>query len=69
MGFENISADGVVPVFYNMLTQKLVSNPLFSVWLSKNPQGQNGGELMLGAIDSSRYTGPMYAPFSSLRLF
>jgi hypothetical protein len=44
---------------YNILNQGLVSQPVFSFWLSKNPQGQNGGEMMLGGINSARYTGPL----------
>jgi cathepsin D len=63
MAYQNISADGVVPVFYNMVTQNLVAEKLFSVWLSKNPQGENGGSLILGGTDSSLYTGSInYVP-------
>jgi len=66
MAFSSISVDGVVPVFYNIVEQGLVSEPIFSVWLSKNAQGQNGGELLLGAIDDSKYTGPInYVPLTS----
>jgi len=66
MAFTYISADGVTPVFYNMIAQQLVAQPLFSFWLSKNPQGQNGGELVLGGIDTTRYTGPInYVPLTA----
>jgi cathepsin D len=66
MAFEQISADNVVPVFYNMIAQNLVSQPLFSFWLSKNPQGQNGGSLVLGGVDNTLYTGSInYVPLSS----
>jgi len=66
MAFERISADGVIPVFYNMISQNLIPEPLFSVWLSKNPQGTNGGELILGGIDSSLYNGSInYVPLIS----
>jgi len=66
MAFVNISADGVVPVFYNMMSQKLVAQTLFSVWLSKNPQGTNGGSLILGGLDSTKYTGSInYVPLIS----
>jgi len=43
MAFETISVDNVMPVWYNILSQKLVTNPVFGVWLSSNPQGSNGG--------------------------
>jgi len=66
MAFEQISADNVVPVFYNMIAQNLVSQSLFSFWLSKNPQGQNGGSLVLGGVDNTLYTGSInYVPLSS----
>jgi len=63
MAYESISADGVIPVFYNMIAQNLVPQKVFSFWLSKDPSGQTGGELLLGGIDSSMYTGPInYVP-------
>jgi cathepsin D len=57
LAFQSISVDGVVPVWYNMVAQNLVTQPIFGVWLSSNPQSQNGGELTLGGVDSTRYTG------------
>ena len=55
--FKSISVDNVTPVWYNLLTQNLVSQPVFGVWLSNNPRGQNGGELLLGGVNNKRYTG------------
>jgi len=60
MGFDSISVDAVVPPWYNMISQKLVSASLFSFWLSKDPRGQAGGELTLGGVNTARYTGPVY---------
>jgi cathepsin D len=57
MGWYEIAVNGIVPPFYNMVSQKLVENAYFAFWLSKNPKGQNGGELCLGCVDSSKYTG------------
>ena len=59
LAFETISVDHVTPVWYNILTQKLVDQPVFSFWMSKNPQGANGGEMMLGGVNASRYTGQL----------
>lgn len=61
LAFETISVDAVTPVWYNILDQGLVSQPVFSFWLSKEPQGLNGGEMLLGGVNASRYTGDMYA--------
>jgi cathepsin D len=57
MAFVTISVDHVTPVWYNLLSQGLVTKPIFSFWLSSNPQGQNGGELYLGGTDPKYYTG------------
>jgi cathepsin D len=57
MAYVTISVDHVTPVWYNIISQHLVDTPVFAFWLSKNPRGQNGGELTLGGVDSSRYTG------------
>jgi len=65
LGFVSISVDGVTPPWYNLLSQKLVTTPVFSVWLSKNPRGQNGGQLILGGTDPAYYTGEItYTPLT-----
>jgi len=56
MAFKSISVDGVVPPFYNLVAQKLVANNIFAFWLNRSNKGQ-GGELTLGGIDKSHYTG------------
>jgi len=56
LAFQSISVDDVVPPFVSMVEQGLVDQPLFSVYLS-NGDGSSGSELLLGAIDSSKYTG------------
>jgi len=66
MAYESISVDAVTPVWYNILSQGLVTDPVFSFWLSQNPSDQVGGELTLGGTDPSRYTGSFqYAPLTS----
>lgn len=66
MAFETISVDHVTPVFYNIMSQNLISDALFAFWLSKNPNSGPGGEITLGAVDSTRFTGPIhYVPLSS----
>jgi len=46
-------------VWYNILDQKLVSQPVFSFWLSRDSSSSSGGELTLGGLDSTHYTGPI----------
>jgi len=59
MAFESISADHVTPVWYNVLSQGLVKAGVFAFWLSKDASASVGGELNLGGVDPSRFTGPI----------
>nr|ABY87034.1 pepsinogen A1 [Epinephelus coioides]ABY87036.1 pepsinogen A1 [Epinephelus coioides] len=64
LAFQTIAADNVVPVFDNMVKQGLVSQPLFSVYLSSH--GEQGSEVVFGGIDSSHYTGQVtWVPLTS----
>jgi cathepsin D len=66
LAFESISVDAVTPVWYNIMSQKLVDQNVFSFWLSKNEDATIGGELILGGVDTNRFTGPItYAPLFS----
>ncbi|CAL8323293.1 unnamed protein product [Merluccius merluccius] len=55
LAFQSIASDNVVPVFDNMLKQNLVSQALFSVYLSSHNQG--GSVVVFGGIEESYYTG------------
>ncbi|XP_068453350.1 pepsin A-like [Clinocottus analis] len=57
LAFQSIASDNVVPVMDNMIKEGLVSQPLFSVYLSGN--SDQGSEVVFGGIDSSHYTGPI----------
>lgn len=66
MGYKEISVDGVTPPFYNMVSQKLVDEPVFSFWLNRNASGSEGGELLLGGVDKAHYTGNItYTPVTT----
>ncbi|XWS36782.1 hypothetical protein CRYUN_Cryun20dG0115500 [Craigia yunnanensis] len=57
LGFQEISVGGAVPVWYNMVDQGLVKEPVFSFWLNRNIEGEEGGEIVFGGIDSNHYKG------------
>ncbi|NXN93352.1 CATE protein, partial [Rhinopomastus cyanomelas] len=59
LAYPSLAVDGVTPVFDNMMAQDLVELPLFSVYMSGNPESPLGGELLFGSFDTSRFTGTL----------
>ncbi|XP_016005123.2 cathepsin D [Rousettus aegyptiacus] len=59
MAYPRISVNNVLPVFDNLMQQKLVDKNIFSFYLNRDPNAQPGGELMLGGTDSKYYTGSL----------
>ncbi|XP_062949646.1 pepsin A-5 [Cynocephalus volans] len=57
LAYPSISASGATPVFDNIWDQKLISEDLFSVYLS--PDEESGSVVIFGGIDSSYYTGSL----------
>ncbi|XP_042737922.1 pepsin A [Lagopus leucura] len=64
LAFPSISSSGATPVFDNMMSQDLVSQDLFSVYLSKD--GESGSFVLFGGIDPN-YTskGIYWVPLSA----
>jgi len=67
LGFQSIAVEGATPVWYNMVDQKKVDEPVFAFWLNRKPGVfSTGGELHLGGVDSSKYTGDFhYVPLTN----
>ncbi|KAM7165185.1 pepsin A-like [Macrochelys suwanniensis] len=64
LAFPSISSSGATPVFDNMMNEGLVSQDLFSVYLSSDDQ--SGSFVMFGGIDSSYYSGNLnWIPLSA----
>lgn len=57
MAFRRISVNGVETVPNNMFAQGLVKQNVFSFWLDRDPNNQNGGEIFFGGSDPKYYTG------------
>ncbi|XP_038636710.1 cathepsin E-B-like [Scyliorhinus canicula] len=57
LGYPSLAEGGAIPVFDRMMYQNLLEEPVFSVLINREADSENGGELLLGGIDHSRYTG------------
>ncbi|KAL9250929.1 Aspartic proteinase A1-like protein [Drosera capensis] len=57
LGFQEISVGNAVPVWYNMVKQGLVKEPVFSFWLNRKVDEEVGGEIVFGGSDPSHYKG------------
>ncbi|KAF2285725.1 hypothetical protein GH714_007442 [Hevea brasiliensis] len=57
LGFEEISVGKAVPVWYNMVNQGLVKEPVFSFWFNRNADEDEGGEIVFGGMDPKHYKG------------
>lgn len=63
LAFDNIAAGGAVPPFYNMMEDKSLYKPVFSLWLNGPAGTEQQGELILGGIDKGRFEGALsFAP-------
>ena len=63
LGFDTISVNGMVPPWYNLMNQGLVTEKMFSFWLAKTPSSAEGGELVFGGYNAKRFTGEIiYTP-------
>ncbi|KAL3627450.1 hypothetical protein CASFOL_028813 [Castilleja foliolosa] len=57
LGFKEISVGNATPVWYNMMKQGLVKEPVFSFWLNRNAQEEEGGEIVFGGVDPKHFKG------------
>ncbi|PHT49513.1 Aspartic proteinase A2 [Capsicum baccatum] len=57
LGFQDVAAGRVTPVWYNMLLQHIVTQPIFSFWLNRDPKSRLGGEILFGGVDCTHFRG------------
>ncbi|KAF6168264.1 hypothetical protein GIB67_011649 [Kingdonia uniflora] len=57
LGFQEISVGNAVPVWYNMVNQGLVKEPVFSFWFNRDAEDDEGGEIVFGGVDPEHYKG------------
>ncbi|KAG8518096.1 Cathepsin E [Galemys pyrenaicus] len=59
LGYPSLAVGGVTPVFDNMVAQQLVDLPMFSVYMSSDPGGGAGSELVFGGYDNAHFSGSL----------
>lgn len=57
LAFDNIASGDATPPFYNLMTDNLLHKPIFSLWLNGTDDTDRSGELILGGVDRSRFSG------------
>ncbi|CAM4878847.1 unnamed protein product [Rotaria socialis] len=57
LAFPSLTSDGEKPFFYNMWSQGLIPQAIFSFYLNPDTNATSGGELIFGGADPSKYTG------------
>lgn len=57
LGFKEISVGKAEPVWYNMLKQGLIKEPVFSFWLNRKVDDEQGGEIVFGGVDPDHFKG------------
>ncbi|XP_032898107.1 cathepsin E-like [Amblyraja radiata] len=60
LAYPSIAAADATTVFDNMMAEDLVALPLFSVFLSRNPNDESGSEIVFGGFDISHFTGELH---------
>ncbi|CAF1345504.1 unnamed protein product [Adineta steineri] len=63
LAYPNLTSGDEKPFFYNMWSQGLISEPIFSFYLNPDVNATSSSELIFGGIDSTKYTGSItYIP-------
>ncbi|XP_065357720.1 lysosomal aspartic protease-like [Calliphora vicina] len=63
MAYRSLAEDSVEPPFNNMFAQGLVDSDVFSFYLRRDGSAIDGGELILGGVDDSLFSGKLtYVP-------
>ncbi|GLT83327.1 hypothetical protein SLE2022_016220 [Rubroshorea leprosula] len=57
LGFQELSVGKAVPVWYSMIKQGIIKEPVFSFWLNRNTEEEEGGEIVFGGVDPRHYKG------------
>ena len=68
LGYPSIAVNKITPPVNNMIEQGLLSDGMFSFFLTRTANADDGGELTIGGVDNSRFTGNFMDLFRGLRI-
>ena len=57
LGYPSIAVNNITPPVNNMIEQGLLSDGMFAFFLNRTANAEDGGELTIGGVDDSRFTG------------
>ncbi|KAJ7332987.1 hypothetical protein JRQ81_015167 [Phrynocephalus forsythii] len=60
MAYSSLAVGRATPVFEKMMQENLLSQPLFSLYLSRQPSSQHGGEIIFGGVDTHYFSGQIH---------
>ncbi|KAL0084993.1 aspartic peptidase domain-containing protein [Phycomyces blakesleeanus] len=67
--YKNSNENNYGSLIFNMIDQKIITEPIFSVYLGNPSALVNSGEIIFGGIDSTKYTGELlYSPVAKTGL-
>ncbi|KAF9288210.1 Vacuolar protease A [Mortierella alpina] len=59
LGYDSHAFPGTVPPLYNLIRHNVIDDPIFSFYLTHSGHDGEGGEMMLGGVDPTRFTGEL----------
>jgi cathepsin D len=63
LAYPSLTSGGEKPLFYNMWSEGLISEAIFSFYLDPDTSAASGGELIFGGVDTTKYIGSItYIP-------
>ncbi|OAD74126.1 hypothetical protein PHYBLDRAFT_11382, partial [Phycomyces blakesleeanus NRRL 1555(-)] len=61
--YNNTNGKGHGSLIFNMIEQRIITDPIFSIYLGDPSTSENSGEIIFGGIDPTKYTGELlYVP-------
>ncbi|KAL0073740.1 aspartic peptidase domain-containing protein [Phycomyces blakesleeanus] len=64
--YNNTNGKGHGSLIFNMIEQRIITDPIFSIYLGDPSTSENSGEIIFGGIDPTKYTGELlYIPIAN----